>query len=47
MEEAEGAVETEWELIGSPTPARPWRYGIIPAAVTTTVALCVEGGTGS
>lgn len=38
-EEAEGFVEIEWVLFSSPPPARPWRYGITPAADTTTVAL--------
>lgn len=46
-EEAEGFVEIEWVLFCSPIPARPWRYGITPAADTTTVALWADDGTDS
>lgn len=46
-EEAEGVVEIVWVLFCSPPPARPWRYGITPAADTTTVALWVDDGTDS
>lgn len=46
-EEAQGFVEIEWVLFCSPPPARPWRYGITPAADTTTVALWVDDGTDS
>lgn len=47
--EAEGVVVTEWVLwLGrSPPTARPWRYGMTPAAETTTVALWVDAGTDS
>lgn len=43
-EEAEAVVEIEWVLFCSPPPARPWRYGITPAADTTTEALWVDDG---
>lgn len=44
---AEGFVEIERVLFCSPAPARPWRYGITPAAETTTVALWVDAGNDS
>ncbi len=47
VEEAEGFVEIEWVLFCSPPPARPWRYGITPAADTITVAFWVDDGTDS
>lgn len=40
-------MQIEWVLFCSPPPARPWRYGITPAAETTTVALWVDTGTDS